>query len=325
MAIVQPAQNDSAAVETVAARLRTTIHCYSLFDIFFPSCGLLDYTEGIYNHDPTTPYQVAQRRQIDYVLDEVQCWKGMRVLDIGCGNGTVLKAIRERGADGVGITISSEQVALCRACGLDARQIDYKDLGQEFRGQFDGVVANGPVEHFVQPSEAAECKADKIYRGFFRICHEVIDPHSTNRRMINTTIHFVRRPEPEKLLKSPFAFRWFSDEFHYAFLARSFGGWYPVQGQLEECAQSYFQLAKSIDGTEDYHLTSEEWLARIRSALLSCKALSLFGRSVPFALRHPKQFVTMMTCMLLTQSWNWQFRTQDPPTRLVRQTWQYVD
>src|SRR5262245_10885224 len=102
-------------------RTATVVRCYSLFDRFFPACGLLDYPEGLYHGDSTTPYEVAQRNQINYVLNEVGCTAGTRILEIGCGNGTLLDAVRERRATGVGITISPEQVALCRQHGLDVR------------------------------------------------------------------------------------------------------------------------------------------------------------------------------------------------------------
>jgi len=45
--------------------------------------------------------------------------------------------------------------------------------------------------------------------------------------------------------------------------------------------------------------------------------------SLPFAMRHPVQTFDMLTCMLGTESWNWQFRGENPPTRLLRQTWEY--
>ena len=54
-----------------------------MFDKFFPTVGLLDYTEGIYAGEPATPFDVAQRRQIDYVLDEAGCAAGTRILDVG--------------------------------------------------------------------------------------------------------------------------------------------------------------------------------------------------------------------------------------------------
>src|SRR5438067_1333822 len=156
----------------------TVVRCYSLFDRFFPACGLCDYTEGIYHGDSETPYDVAQKNQINYVLNEVGCTAGTRLLEIGCGNGTLLEATRERRAEAIGITISPEQVEVCRERGLDVRLMNYLDLDDEWAGLFDVVVANGPIEHFVQPADAFAGRADAIYRQFFKICHRVIDSES---------------------------------------------------------------------------------------------------------------------------------------------------
>jgi cyclopropane fatty-acyl-phospholipid synthase-like methyltransferase len=307
----------------IATNEPTVVNCYSLFDKFFPTTGLLDYTEGMYHGDPQTSYEQAQLNQICYVLDEVHCGPGTRVLEVGCGNGTLLEEVRRRGAHGVGITISPEQVALCRSHGLDVRLLDYKLLGDEYAGQFDVVVANGPIEHFVQPRDAARGLADRVYREMFGAFHRAIDPTSNVRRMINTTIYFKRPPKPENLLQSPWSFTRGSDNWHWAWLARAFGGFYPTFGQFERCAEGYFDLTHTIDGTEDYCLTSEEWLRRIRHVLHTPMGLKILLKSVPFALRHAKQTFEMLTCMLGTESWNWQFRGDDPPTRLLRQTWQY--
>ena len=301
----------------------TVVTCYRVFDKFFPTCGLLDYSEGIYHDDPDTPYEVAQQNQINYVLDEVQCGRGTRILEVGCGNGTVLEEVRRREAIGVGITISPEQVALCRQRGLDARLLNYKDLGEQWSGRFDAVVANGPLEHFVQPAEAEQNQSDAIYARFFRIAHGAIDANSPIRRLINTTIHFVRPPRPADLLKSPLSFARNSDAFHYAWLARSFGGWYPCLGQLEHCAGDRFGLIHEVDGTNDYRLTSEEWLRRMRRTLYTTLGAKILSKALPTMLGHPKQFATMIWCMLVSESWNWQFRGPDPPTRLLRQTWAY--
>ncbi|MDI9446729.1 MAG: class I SAM-dependent methyltransferase [Planctomycetota bacterium] len=305
------------------AGVRRVVQCYSLFDKFFPTCGLLDYTEGIYHGDPNTPYAQAQLNQINYLLDEVRCRQGVRILDVGCGNGTLLEEVRRRGAVGTGITISPEQAGLCRRRGLDVRLLDYRELAGRSIGPFDAVIANGAIEHFVQVSDAAAGEAEQIYARMFRLFHGVIDPKSSIRRMVNTTTHFVRGPDPKRLLAGPLAFRPFSDDFHYALLIRSFGGFYPADGQLERCARGFFRLLKAEDGTRDSFFTSEEWLRRVRKALRRPTGLKIMARSLPSLVRLPGQFITMITCMLITRSWNWQFRTDHPPARLLRQTWEY--
>ncbi|HKD35282.1 MAG TPA: class I SAM-dependent methyltransferase, partial [Pirellulales bacterium] len=276
------------------------VDCYALFDKFFPTCGLLDYSEGMYFGDPAMPLETAQLNQIRYVLDEINCRAGARILEIGCGNGTLLDEVRRRGAEGVGITISPEQVALCRRRGLDVELVNYRSLGVEWTRRFDAVVANGPIEHFVQPRDAAAGRADLIYRQMFRIFHRVIDPDSPIRRFINTTIHFARTPQPSALMVSPRNHPRGSDNWHWSWLERSFGGFYPTDGQFERCAAGRFALAKQVDGTEDYRFTSEEWLRRMKEALHSRQGLKILARALPFALRHIRQTFDMLTFMLAT-------------------------
>ena len=80
-----------------------------------------------------------------------------------------------------------------------------------------------------------------------------------------------------------------------------------------------------VDGTYDYHLTSEEWLRRIRKALRTTMGARILAKALPSMAQHPKQFATMLMCMLVSESWNWQFRGPNPPTTLLRQTWVYQD
>jgi cyclopropane-fatty-acyl-phospholipid synthase len=300
--------------------------CYSAFDRFFPACGLFDLTEGIYHGNPKTPYEQAQANQFDYLLDEVRCEQGRRVLDIGCGYGTLLERIRQRNAEGVGITISAEQMRCCRQKNLDVQLLDYCMIPDEWDRRFDGVIANGSIEHFVQPIDAVAGRSDDIYRHLFARVHRLIDINSTARRIATTAIHFFRKPaDPLDLLRNPFALRWGSDNFHWAVLERGWGGYYPEVGQLRRCAEGYFDLIEEVDGTEDYRLTSEEWLRRLRQAMLSLRVVKIAFRSLPVLVRSPLQFLTLLLSLLLSESWNWQFRPPNPPARLLRQTWLYRD
>lgn len=182
------------------------------------------------------------------------------------------------------------------------------------------------IEHFVRPRDAAAGRADAIYRELFSIVYRLIDPESSARRFATTTIHFIRTPHhPRDLLKSPFAYRWGTDNFHWAALARGWGGYYPVLGKLQRCAEPYFELVDEIDGTEDYLFTSDEWLKRVRGALKSRGFAKIALRSLATAARSPRQFLALLLAVLFSESWNWQFRPPHAPTRLLRQTWAYRD
>jgi cyclopropane-fatty-acyl-phospholipid synthase len=295
---------------------QTTVDCYDFWDRVFQRAGVLDYTEGLYRGDPSLSYEQAQHDQVCFLLDQVACGRGSRILDIGCGNGTLLDEVRRRGASGVGMTISPQQAQCCKERGLDVHLLNYRNMGDDWHGRFD-------AEHFVQPADAAKGRADQIYREFFAICRRVIDPRSGSRRLINTTIHFDHfHAEPFDAMKSPWSFRWFSDRFHYALLMRGFGGFYPSPGQLERCAGPCFKLAMERNATFDYYLTSEEWLRHGKRSLLKPRQ---WARLLPFAVRRPRHTARMLFLLLVAQSWNWQFRTERPPMKHLWQTWEYKE
>jgi cyclopropane fatty-acyl-phospholipid synthase-like methyltransferase len=302
---------------------QTTVDCYDFWDRVFQQAGVLDYTEGLYQDDTSLSYEQAQHNQICFLLDQVACGRGSRILDIGCGNGSLLDEARRRGASGVGVTISPQQVQCCKERGLDVHLLNYRNMGEDWQDRFDAVVANGSIEHFVQPTDASEGRADEIYGEFFAICRRVIDPRSRSRKLINTTIHFDHfQAEPLDAMKSPWSYCWFSDRFHYALLMRGFGGYYPSPGQLERCARPWFNLAMERNATHDYHLTSEVWLRHGKRSLLKPRQ---WLRLLPFAMRRPRYTAKMMFLLLVAQSWNWQFRTERPPMKHLWQTWDYKE
>jgi cyclopropane-fatty-acyl-phospholipid synthase len=302
------------------------VTCYSAVDRFFPACGLYDLTEGIYQGNPEMPHEQAQANQHNYLLEQALCGPGQRLLDIGCGYGTLLERARQHGALGTGITISPEQVEYCQSRQLDVVHLDYRALSRQWNATFDCVIANGSIEHFVQPEDAAAGQADNIYRQLFGAVHQLIDPRSAARRFVTTTIHFVRSPtDPLALRRSPVRCRWGTDGFHWSVLERGWGGYYPDIGQLQRCAEGYFELIEEVDGTEDYRLTSEEWMRRVRRALRSWRVVTIVHRSLPVLLRAPRQLLALLIGTLVSESWSWQFRPPNPPTRLLRQTWAFRD
>lgn len=301
---------------------KTVVSCYDLLDLAVTG-GIEDYTEGIYEGDINRAYKGAQRAQGNYLLDEVRCCKGSYILDIGCGNGTLLELVRERGAAGIGITISQAQVNRCKSKGLEVYLMNYKDIPAKWDNQFDGIIANGSIEHFVQPQDVIAGRQDEIYRRLFEVCCSILNPSSESSRFATTTIHFNRKSDPQDVLKSPFSFPRDSDQFHYSLLNKAFGGYYPVVGQLERCAEDIFELEKEVDGTIDYQLTSEHWLKQFRKAVFINPAFT--ARLIGKIIKRPYHTSAMIACLSGPQSWAWQFRTDNAPTKLLRQTWRCSD
>jgi SAM-dependent methyltransferase len=77
---------------------------------------------------------------------------GMRVLDVGCGDGVLTAELAARGASVVGIDASAEMIAAARARGLDARVMPAERL--DFREEFDAAFSNAAL-HWVREQDAA--------------------------------------------------------------------------------------------------------------------------------------------------------------------------
>ena len=322
MIATEPKPLIAPAAAPTAPRVVT---CYALFDAFMTRCGFTDLTDGAYEGDPSRPYEQAQARQAEVLLDRAEVAEESRLLEIGCGYGRILKAAKARGASACGITVSPAQAKRGTRAGLNVRVKNYKHLGHEWDGQFDAVIANGSLEHFAQPEDAAADRDDDIYRHLFATVHRLLDPVAMGAKFVTTAIHFRRRPDPADLLKPPASF---AKTRRSSTSTRAVAGvrrLVPGPRQLEQCAEGYFRLVHEEDATEDYRLTSDACLAASRRRMHSLRGLPIWLRAVPQMLRHPVQTVQLHRCMFGSESWNWQFRGDPAPTILLRQTWERVE
>ncbi|WP_411373470.1 class I SAM-dependent methyltransferase [Arthrobacter sp. MPF02] len=95
----------------------------------------------------------AQEAKLDLVCRKLGLEPGMRVLDVGCGWGSLaLHAAGRYGASVVGVTLSSEQAILARKRAADAGLTDKVDIRvQDYRdvrdGPFDAISSIGMSEH----------------------------------------------------------------------------------------------------------------------------------------------------------------------------------
>jgi cyclopropane-fatty-acyl-phospholipid synthase len=103
--------------------------------------------------DEQTGLDAAQEAKLDLVCRKLDLRPGMRLLDVGCGWGSLsLHAAGRYGADVVGVTLSREQATLARKRVAEAGLTDHVDIRvQDYRevddGPFDAISSIGMAEH----------------------------------------------------------------------------------------------------------------------------------------------------------------------------------
>jgi SAM-dependent methyltransferase len=86
-------------------------------------------------------------------LDLLDPQPGERILDVGCGEGSLTRKIIERGATVLGIDNSPEMIAAARANGVDALQLSVADM--TFSSQFDAAFSNAALHWVLEMEQAA--------------------------------------------------------------------------------------------------------------------------------------------------------------------------
>ena len=105
----------------------------------------MTYSSALFDGNTSLSLEQAQHAKYQAMLNYLQPAKGDRVLEIGCGWGGFAEKACEAGAELVGLTLSTEQLAYAQtrlenkgfASQVDFRLQDYRDC----RGQFDHIAS----------------------------------------------------------------------------------------------------------------------------------------------------------------------------------------
>ena len=144
----------------------------------------MTYTCACFPHEGAT-LEEAQAYKYDLVARKLGLKPGMRLLDVGCGwGGMVRHAVREYGVSALGVTLSREQAAWAQQAiaeeGLtelaEVRHGDYREIRE---AQFDAVSSIGLTEHIGVAN----------YRAYFRFLRSKL---RTGGLLLN---HCITRPD----------------------------------------------------------------------------------------------------------------------------------
>lgn len=99
----------------------------------------------------------AEKYVIPFIEEIFNISQGMRVLEIGCGEGGVLKAFVNKGCEGVGVEMDATRIDnahIFLAADVEAGRLKFvikdiyqADIEKDFHGLFDIVVLKDVIEH----------------------------------------------------------------------------------------------------------------------------------------------------------------------------------
>lgn len=198
------------------------------------------------------PLEEAQQRKIAYHAQSVGAADGMRILDVGCGWGGMMRTLlRDYGVrECVGLTLSEEQHAYIGQLaipGMSAVISNWHDYRPD--QPFDAIISVGAFEHFAHPDQHVDERRE-VYRQFFQACRNWTA--GKGRLSLQTIAYGKMSPEDA----NPFIT---NDIFPAAEL--------PTLEDIVIAARGLFRIERLRDDGLDYARTCELWSQRLRTAV----------------------------------------------------------
>ena len=221
-----------------------------------------DFSGAKYDGDFSMTLEEAQRTKHEFMADSLRIKNGSRVLDMGCGWGPFLHFVTsERGADGIGLTLSEGQALACRKNGLNVYVHDCRAVKPDDYGMFDAVASVGAFEHFCSIEDWKAGQQERLYQDFFRTVYELLP--TGGRFYLQTMVFSKNMIDYEdfdigaEVGSAPHVCALMEKEFP--------GSWLPYGSEMvEKNANPYFKLISKSSGRLDYIETIGQWRKRFR-------------------------------------------------------------
>ncbi|MFJ6572006.1 class I SAM-dependent methyltransferase [Streptomyces sp. NPDC091292] len=215
-----------------------------------------------YWDSPDGTLEDAQRDKLDLISRKLDLKPGMRLLDVGCGWGSMaIHAAREYGVRVVGVTLSHEQAAFARkrvaeeglTDRVEIRVQDYRDVAD---GPYDAISSIGMAEHV----------GSARYLEYAQDLHALLKPGG---RLLNHQI--ARRPQRDEEA-------YHVDEFIDAYVFPD-GELAPVGTTVGLLEQAGFEVRDVEAIREHYALTLRRWVANLEKHWAQAVRLTSPGRA----------------------------------------------
>jgi cyclopropane-fatty-acyl-phospholipid synthase len=214
---------------------------------------------------PGDSLESAQLRKLDYLLAETECPEGGRLLDIGCGWGSLMQRAGQThsGADITGLTLSERQAAWVRERTASGRRVEIASWADfEAPARYDAIASVEAFEHFTRPRLTV---AERVagYRSFFDRCSEWLVPGG--RLVLQTS---VKGSNPFITREAAAEMRFIND---FIFPDSEL----PWPSEILAGSERTFELLRASSHADDYVRTGEAWRDALRSR--RAEAVSIAG------------------------------------------------
>lgn len=137
----------------------------------------MHYTSAVFDREDMS-LEEAQENKARILYDFAEIGPRSRVLDIGCGWGSMVDHMVRRGCrEAVGITLSTAQLEWCRARKLPNATFELCDYADYRPAEpFDALVSVEMIDHLCSPAQAQQGLAVELYRAYFNRCAAWVRP-----------------------------------------------------------------------------------------------------------------------------------------------------